>query len=359
MTIIGNKGEWSEIYTLFKVLADKTLYAGNADFQKNNSVFYTIVKILRSEANKDFEYLIDNNLVIISSDGCELNRVPIQDFLIKATYLFEKIKEGRSTFEVPSIEAFMNSIYCQSLKASSSSKTDIKIKIHDAKTNQEPTLGFSIKSQLGSPSTLLNASLKTNFTYKLRVQLTDNEIAEINSISSRSKIKDRIQRVLCVGGAFEFIKTKHRIFHNNLTIIDSLLPKLMGYILLKYYSTSASKISELVNIIEDDNPLGFDLESGHPFYKYKVKNLLTDIALGMVPSSMWDGVYDATGGYLVVKEDGDILCYHVYNKNDFEKYLLQNTKLDTASSSRNNFGYIYREGANLLMDLNLQIRFLN
>jgi hypothetical protein len=28
----------------------------------------------------------------------------------------------------------------------------------------------------------------------------------------------------------------------------------------------------------------------------------------------------ATGGYLVVKEDGEVLCYYVYKRNEFESY---------------------------------------
>jgi len=78
----------------------------------------------------------------------------------------------------------------------------------------------------------------------------------------------------------------------------------------------------------------------------------------MMPSKVWSGEYDATGGYLVIKEDGDILCYHIYNKNEFEDYLYNNTKLETASSSRHKFGTIYETNGKLYFNLNLQIRFL-
>lgn len=40
----------------------------------------------------------------------------------------------------------------------------------------------------------------------------------------------------------------------------------------------------------------------------------------MMPASVWSGIYDATGGYLIVKENGDVLCYHIYNRNAFENY---------------------------------------
>ena len=93
------------------------------------------------------------------------------------------------------------------------------------------------------------------------------------------------------------------------------------------------------------------------FYEYKIKKILTDIALGMTPAKVWSGIYDATGGFLIVKKNGDVLCYHIYNRNQFEEYLFQNTKLETPSSTRHDFGKIYEENAKYYFKLNLQIRF--
>ena len=44
--ITGNKGEWSEIYTLLKLLGDKKLFSGDKDLNKIESLFYPIIKIL-------------------------------------------------------------------------------------------------------------------------------------------------------------------------------------------------------------------------------------------------------------------------------------------------------------------------
>ena len=107
-----------------------------------------------------------------------------------------------------------------------------------------------------------------------------------------------------------------------------------------------------------NNPLEYDNSNNHQFYIYKIKRFLTDVALGMMPSKVWSGEYNATGGYLIVKEDGDVLCYHIFDKNQFENYLMNNTKLETASSSRHKFGKLYKEEGKLFMNLNLQIRFI-
>ena len=357
--ITGNKGEWSEIYTLFKLLGDKQLFLGNKEIEKLEGIVYPILRVLRTENNGDFEYSIQDEIILISG-GEEVLKIEISEFKQKAKFLLEKIKENKErTFSVPEIEEFMQSINCISLKASSTAKTDITIVVHDQRTNQQPTLGFSIKSQLGSPSTLLNAGKTTNFIFKIsNVKLTPLQIEGINSISSRSKIMDRINSVLDSKGQFNFVKTEKQVFSNNLILIDSKLPEILSLIVYEFYSSKKSSVLDLVENINSKNPLNFDVSNEHKFYEYKIKRFLTDIALGMMPSKVWTGQYDATGGYLIVKENGDVLCYHIYNRNEFENYLFNNTKLDTASSNRHDFGSIYEEDGELYFKLNLQIRFV-
>lgn len=48
--LTGNKGEWSEIYALFKLLGDTKLFSGDADLNQVEELFYPIVKIIRTES---------------------------------------------------------------------------------------------------------------------------------------------------------------------------------------------------------------------------------------------------------------------------------------------------------------------
>lgn len=81
------------------------------------------------------------------------------------------------------------------------------------------------------------------------------------------------------------------------------------------------------------------------------------VALGMQPTKIWNGLDEANGGYIVVKDDGEILAYHLYDRDNFEKYLLENTKFETGSTSRHKFGEIYTEDGWQFINLILQIRF--
>lgn len=355
----GNKGDWSEVYALFKLLGDGKLYAGDADLNKLETLFYPIVKIIRKEVSGRVEYQIKGQIIIITDDDKKLE-MPISDFMFQAANLLDKIKRAEGTFQLPEVESFMRSVLCKSIAQSSAQKSDIQIVIYDKRVNQSAELGFSIKSQLGGDSTLFNCNKrKTNFIYKVNnLKLNKNEIKRINSINPKTeKIKKRVEAISELGGVLKFTSLEGAIFNNNLILIDSRMPEMLAEIILTYFSTKYSSLTDLTNLIHEKNPLNFDMQYGHNFYEYKVKHFLTDSALGMTGSKVWSGAYDITGGYLIVKNDGDVLCYHVYNRNQFEDYLFANTKLDTPSSTRHEFGTVYEENEQLYFALNLQIRF--
>jgi type II restriction enzyme len=222
-----------------------------------------------------------------------------------------------------------------------------------------PTLGFSIKSKLGSDSTLFNAGKTTNFTYKVKgYNFSTAEINAINSINSSQKIIDRVNAIQNKGGIFEFVKMDDTICSNNFVLIDSFLPSIMAQILLAGNKGNCKDLNSLTELVSSENPMGYNMSYNQKFYEHKVKNFLVASALGMVPHTPWNGKYDANGGYLVVKDNGDVICYHFYDRNLFEEYLFNNTRLESPSSSRYNFAELYDEkDGNFYFKLNLQVRF--
>jgi hypothetical protein len=114
--ISGNKGEWSEIYALLKLLGDKKLFAGDGELNKIENLFYPIIKIIRDESGGNFEYIIDGDIVLISGDR-EAMRIPVSTFTEEAAKLLVSIKGSNGVFSIPETEEFMNSIYCSTLKS--------------------------------------------------------------------------------------------------------------------------------------------------------------------------------------------------------------------------------------------------
>ena len=56
----GNRGEWSEPYALFKLLADGQLYLGDSQLNKLGIVM-PILSILRQEKNYEGSYILHDN----------------------------------------------------------------------------------------------------------------------------------------------------------------------------------------------------------------------------------------------------------------------------------------------------------
>ena len=358
----GNIGEWSELYVFFKLLAEKKLYAANAELKKIEDIYYPVIKILNKDPLGEYEYHTNSVIKIIDSKGTLIDSIPIQKFKENALILLNKLKSkpAQRSFEITALSSFLSKIKISKIKAKSSEKRDITIVVHDMFTGFNPKLGFSVKSQIGGDSTLFNASQQTNFVYEITCNkpLTELEIDSINNISSKGKIKDRINSLFNHGCILKFQKIDSSQLTNNLIIVDSALPQMLSEMLIDYYLGKENSVVALTKILIEKNPLKFDLSTEQPFYEYKIKNLLTDIALGMTPKTPWNGIYDANGGYIVVKENGEVLCYHIYNRNEFQEYLFRNTKFETPSSGRNKFGKIYKKDNKLYIKLNLQIRFL-
>ena len=128
--------------------------------------------------------------------------------------------------------------------------------------------------------------------------------------------------------------------------------------MLYYYShDKSSDLSFLTEKLTEFNPLNLDESERTVFYKKKITDLIESITFGMMPSKNWDGINEISGGLLTVKQDGEILCHHIfYDKNSLKEYLYNNTKLESPSTSRHKYGDLFIENDEVYFKLNLQLR---
>ena len=352
--ITGNKGEWSEIYVLLRLLSTGRIYAADENLQKIEEMYFPILKIIREEIkSKKYEYAIQNKIEIYFNDTL-VKEVPIKRFEQEADYLYSQILTGTNrAFSVEHTESFMHEIYCEKLAAPSTDKTDITMQIHDIQTGYAPICGFSIKSEIGNAPTLINATGATNFIFEV-TGLSNEQINSINSINTRTKIKDRMERIFNEANTIEFVKVNSTTFNRNLMLIDSKLTELVAHSLIYHYRDGINDCSEVIKKMETDNPINFPTTG---FYNFKFKKFLCSAALGLTPATTWDGVDEANGGYIIVTASGNVLAYHIYNRNLFEEYLLKQTRFERGSTTRHNFASLYEENGKVYLNLNLQVRF--
>lgn len=359
--LTGNTGEWSEFYVLLRLISERKIFAANENVEKISNVFYPIDSIYRSESpnlNLDF-CLTDTSKVEIFVNGLSKSKIPFSEFKKHADYLLEQLSpksrtKKEASFSIEESQNFMYEINCRRLSAKSTEKSDIIMKIHDVRTGYEPICGFSIKSELGSPPTLINSSKATNFKFKVE-NISESETAIINSIETKTKIKDRMSVLFSSKHNIIFESTSNIIFDNNLIKLDTLMPQILANALVYFFRDGISNCKKIIEKLEHENPLNYPVAG---IYEYKFKKFLCASALGMMPSKLWSGKDEASGGYIIVRSDGEVLAYNLYNRDAFEDYLLNQTKFEKGSISKHDYANVYFESNNYYINLNLSIRFI-
>lgn len=353
----ANKGEWSEIYTFFKLLVDRSMSSGDGDGR-----LFSVLKLIRDEKEekKRVRKIYDltgepETTTVFDESGATLAVIKIDGLRNGVKRIFKAIQEGKgSSFFVPEAREFMNLLQCSSIKASSADKSDIRIVMQDRFMPGDKESGFSIKSAYHSPPTLLNASKKnTSLVYKI----VRNKSIPAPIVNLKDRVRDHVSAVYVAGGKLEFVDFEGKVFRENLELVDEGIPKILAALLALYHQGKPSKISKLVTLL----PEYLDQQKSHrseEYYKHKVKQLLEAIALGMTPGKPWDGKLQATGGYIVVKDDGELACYHLYDREKFLEYLYDNTKIDSPDMKRHDYGTPEQKEDGEYIKLNVQIRFI-
>ena len=376
----GNRGEWSEIYVFLRLLDTGKLDVADDKLNAIPNEFYRILEIIRKETSTSNNYIRKDDTVSIyvrndETGEEEIFTYPISVFAQKADNLLELIKStsGRS-FQLPPIASFLKELRVESIKDVGHNR-DITIKIEDFHTGMPQTLGFSIKSFLGGDSTLFNAGPGTNFIFEAvlpKGKTIDCDEFNRNTYPITGRLRARIKSLVeDYGATIKFKGVQSRCLFQNLEVIDGHMPQLLAHLLLINTTSGKTALNKCTELLTKLNPLGFNTQTHGNIYEYKVKRFLQDCAQGMTPETPWLGIYDATGGQIIVKEDGDIVCYHIYELNRFRDFLFNSTKFERPSTSEDdnnpghprpnaaknfNYGWLYEDDGHYFIKINLQVR---
>ena len=365
----ANRGEWAELYVMFKLLGEGKIYAADEKLEKNPDSYLDIIRIIREEVkNKLIEYKT-GAIVEITMDKEPVISIPAVEFLRNADILLKTItsSEGRSFDVLSETKNFKETALVKRNKAPSfgyyggfGGKNDIIMEIYDHRTALFSVAGFSIKSKYNNPPTLFNAAKASAFTYEL-LNISDEQLKEINSFVTSTGGRDknsRIDYILLNNIGVSFSRVRD-VFGDNLENIRGDMIQILDCILRTHYfcRRSNSKLTDITSRLTTENPLG--KRNPDIFYMKAVKDLLYASFAGMTASERWDGKMVVNGGYIVAKEDGDVLAYHAKDLESFRTFLFNNTHIDRPSSSESKYDYafVYKESGKYYLDLNFQIRF--
>ncbi len=400
-----NRGEWTEAYVFLKLLSDGKIYGATEDLKKDLSKFIKIVSVTRPEKENfvlkyepDFDSIPQKVSAMLNET--EFAVITVSELAEKANFLYKSMKTFSSQKKdtIPEIQEFLEKLKFSSPKIPSlpksfenefGRKTDIIVTIINSEDGAVSTDGFSIKSHMGSPSSLFNSGDGSRLIFKI-VGCTEKRMHEINLIEDELKIIQAIKDDKDL--SLEFVKTGKEEFAGNLEYIDTQMLKIITMTMLvqtKYLSPAkSSNLRDIVNIVSELNPLSV-MYPEH-FYEAKFKDFLFASLAGLTASKKWDGKTRMTGGYIDVNKDGELLYYRAISNEIFCSYLYENTFIDRpdrghnkdiaiekakayfenrtvsdaeieaikkAKDKKGNCGFVYEENGEYFIAINFQVRF--
>jgi len=368
-----NKGEWAEFYVMMKLLGEGRLYTANKLLQKNYQSYLDVLKIIRQECETQvLEYIIDetNDVVIVKTQDSDtiLATMPVSDFNDYAKMLFDGIKDVKGS-SVPAPDPvcdFAKVIYVskpkapavKALKKQFGGKNDIFIEVRDGQTAIVSIMGFSIKSKFGQNPTLFNAGSSSQYLYKL-TGCNDAMMDEFNAITENggrgwSKCKAYLSDH---GISMEFARTQNPIYNDNLFLVRESMAKIMAWCVKDRLIDSPGhfEVMETVERMIAANPLG--VPGARVYYEKAIKDFLMAGFTGMTAGKEWDGKEQVNGGYIVVMDDGDVICYHSSDRESFRDYLYRNTHFEYVSADKYLWSRIIKIDGEYYLPLNLSVRF--
>lgn len=383
--IKGNKGEWSELYVLVKLLAEGKLHQSDINLNKDPHNVYEVINAYKGEINYELEFSRTDEIIVFKIDAKRKEQIgtfSINEFKRISNLLYEGIKNGKGrSFQIEALDDFLSKTSIKKIKADPKVKADLKLKIYDYRIAKETDLGFSIKSLIGGRSTLFNASAGNNFIYSSPTKMKES-ISAFNKRTYKtpkprgSKIAYRLSELKETSVDLKFKEIQSEQLWQNLKMVDGDLPEIIGWALYYRWTENESSLKKIAEILEIRDPLNYYKGKSkiQKMYEYKLKRFLTEAAMGMTSEKVWLGEYESFGGVIVAKEDGDVLCFHIYDFNLFRNYLLNNTEFEQASTGEDEYnpgtprtteetkkyfyGWLYEEYGELLFKINLQIRFI-
>ncbi len=344
-----NKGEWSELYAFLYLMDNPKLVIVDENLEPMKEEVFKILEII----TKNSLYKIgDNSIVKISQTKESTHKVNC--IAQNTQLLLQKIlahKKSKGSFKIEELDAMIDTLFeGKKPKGASKVKGDLEAKVLDNSQKRVIHLSYNIKSNLGSSATLLNASRHTNFIYELS-NINDRIMNETNGIDGRKKLLQRCHFLEDKKVKIKFIKVESDAFEYNLKMVDSKLNEILANMLYLSYYQNEKDIKRLIE-------LSVESQDEYNFYKKKIGDFTNAVTFGMRASEKWNGKNEVNGGILLVNKEGEVyLLDLIYFKDIVDKYLIDNIKLESPSSSRYKMFEIYKENGKYYFKLNLQIRF--
>jgi hypothetical protein len=362
--ISANIGEWSEFYTLIKLINDAEIDV----IDSQTDIEGPETKRLHSIQKDGTSYkLLDDDNFEISLNGQKINRSKSDLQLtqyVEQIFNCIKIKSKNETcnestivtrkgaFNLPMAERLSDKLLVSAKKQNSLSKGDIILKFSSTDTGSVSIEhDASIKSWLGAYPTLFNAS--KNSTRLIFSVETDLPLSELHKISgptpgARSpRAAVSLSKVSEAPYTLKFHSYSSDILKDNLSMYD--LQEIVPQIVIEHFSKNAGDLT-------NTSTLKKLLEQNFPSFSHKWKTLLEICTLGMTAGSKYIPATNISDNLIVINNHGELCCF--IGRNRLQETLSEIAYIDTPSTNvkKHDYGYFYEKDGKYYLDLNFQIR---
>lgn len=378
--LTGNRGEWAEIYIFLKLLVDGKVFAADKNMQKIAERYLNILRIFREEIkNHLLEYIPGKQIEVYHKEelACHpLDAGKVSEMKDRVWKLISETNRGSISDCV--VQDFLRKMCITKLKSPAEDKgffggtKDIVMEVEDYRAGIASIVGFSCKSDFSGQATLFNASKdNTNFLFKIEGNINDALARRFNSLfDSRGSKKivataKRMRLLKEHGCSLVFLHAVEPTARRNLSMVcGQEMSVMIAEMLCHYYfdgegATSCCSIVDLVRWVAEKNICRVeDVGNVEDVYRYQVSRLLYAMFTGMRLGSVWDGRASVNGGYIVARNDGEVLAYHTCIADEFMDFLVQRLALEQPSHKRYGSMKIEKGDDGLFyIKLPLQIRF--
>lgn len=241
--------------------------------------------------------------------------------------------------------------------------------LNDIPLDSYPYAKFILKDSFP----ILNASGdNTNFVYEVTGEMDDEKMAHFNGLFREVKRKgeicydvataDRMSYLHQIGCDIRFVDTAKPLAKVNLIKSGGLeMPAIIGGMLKKFYYeslTGRTTMEDCVEYLAENDVVGYGFDDLEETYRAKIAHLLLCIFTGMRLGSKWNGRQEVNGGYIVVKNDDDVVAFHSAIAEEFKDFLVAKMIMERPSHSRHKDLVIYKEGDRYFLKLGLQLRLV-
>ncbi|MEG1585961.1 MAG: HpaII family restriction endonuclease [Bacteroidales bacterium] len=369
MYLTGNKQEWAKIYALFRLMEKQGFMRGNRSLEAKENSFLSLRRLQRTLPNGIITLLPDENgwrFILETTDEngenptTVENSIPSVRFAQNADLLYQLLQGKNDTITCDEAETLLEEMGIYDYYSASEEGDDFQAVFFDSQINCEVFHKIRVRSLIDN-CYLVAANRASNFKFDItQVKFSNPESNKINAIGDNETGSiHRLDEIFRLGGKLKFTSTEGKFFLNGLQLIDMQLPKLLSEMVRLFYTTEKITVRDLVDELNYINlfKVKEELITKSRIYEYKVRQFLYAAACGMKPTKTWRGNGNAHLQLFVTKE-GTLLGYDPVQKEEFEKFLLANTRLSLPNEDRNKFGVIEKENGQWLIKLNLEIRFI-